>query len=139
MCSRKAANQPAIVPQSDGRQDRVLHFKACPGFAETLNILERVVAEEKLAAEIIPVTLASDVQLDFPGSPTILVDGEDLFPTKPTPPAAGSTPRPKARRTTQPRRGACSANGTKPVTTFSQRRWSISPVCASGWIRCRVS
>jgi hypothetical protein len=70
------------VPQSDGRQDRVLHFKACPGFAETLNILERVVAEEKLAAEIIPVTLGFDVQLDFPGSPTILVEGEDLFSTK---------------------------------------------------------
>ena len=60
----------------------LLHFDACPGFAETLTILERVVAEEKHAAEIISVTLDSDGQLNFPGSPTILVDGEDLFPTK---------------------------------------------------------
>jgi hypothetical protein len=60
----------------------VLHFEPCPGFAETLNILERVVAEEKLAAEIIPVTLGSDVRLDFPGSPTILADGDCIFLTK---------------------------------------------------------
>lgn len=58
----------------------LLRFKGCPGFTETLSILERVVAEEGLAAKIVPVTLGFDELPDFPGNPTILVDGEDLFP-----------------------------------------------------------
>jgi hypothetical protein len=60
----------------------LLHFEGCPGFTETLGILERAVAEEGMTAEISPVTLGPDDWASFPGSPTILVDGEDLFPTK---------------------------------------------------------
>ena len=58
----------------------LLRFEGRPGFRETLSILERVVAEESLAAEILPITLDSGDQPDFSSSPTVLVDGEDLFP-----------------------------------------------------------
>jgi hypothetical protein len=33
----------------------ILHFKGCAGFVEALNILERIVAEEDLAIEVVPV------------------------------------------------------------------------------------
>ena len=60
----------------------ILHFEGCAGFVEALNILERIVAEEGLAIEVVPVLLNSSDWSDFPGSPTILVDGQDLLPTK---------------------------------------------------------
>ncbi len=60
----------------------LLYFEGCPGFAPTLGILERVVAEEGLVAEIVPVALDPHDPRAFFGSPTVLVDGEDLFPTE---------------------------------------------------------
>lgn len=57
----------------------LLSFEGCPGSLETLGILERVIAEEGLAAEITPVTPDPGDWSSFPGSPTILVNGEDLF------------------------------------------------------------
>ena len=60
----------------------LLHFEGCPGFTETLDILERVVAEEGVVAEILPAMPGPKAGPGFPGSPTILVDGEDLFPTE---------------------------------------------------------
>lgn len=41
-----------------------------------------MVAQEGLAAEILPVIPDPDDWSGFPGSPTILVDGEDLFPVE---------------------------------------------------------
>ncbi len=58
----------------------LLYFEGCPGFARTLSTLEKVVAEEGIAAEIVPVALGPHDRSVFPGSPTVLVDGEDLFP-----------------------------------------------------------
>jgi hypothetical protein len=49
---------------------------------ETLGILRRVVAAEGIAVDVAPVLLSPSDRSDFPGSPTILVDGEDLFPAK---------------------------------------------------------
>ncbi len=58
----------------------LLHFEGCLGSVETLYILERVIAEEGLEAEVVPVALGAGKRPDLPGSPTVLVDGEDLFP-----------------------------------------------------------
>lgn len=60
----------------------LLHFEGCPGSTEVLGILENVVVQEGLAAEILPVIPDPDDWSDFPGSPTILVNGEDLFPAE---------------------------------------------------------
>jgi hypothetical protein len=58
----------------------LLHFEGCSGSVETLDILERVIAEEGLEVEVVPVVLGAGERPDLPGSPTVLVDGEDLFP-----------------------------------------------------------
>ena len=60
----------------------LLHFEGCPGSTEVLGILENVVVQEGFAAEILPVTPDPGDWSDFPGSPTILVNGEDLFPAE---------------------------------------------------------
>ncbi len=60
----------------------LLHFEGCPGSTEVLGILENVVVQEGFAAEILPVIPDPDDWSDFPGSPTILVNGVDLFPAE---------------------------------------------------------
>jgi hypothetical protein len=60
----------------------LLHFEGCPGSVEVLGILARVIAQEGLSAEISPVTPGPGDLSDFPGSPTILVNSEDLFPAE---------------------------------------------------------
>ena len=60
----------------------LLYFEGCPGFAETLGILESVIAQRGLAAEIVPVLPDPEDWSNFPGSPTILANGEDLFPVE---------------------------------------------------------
>jgi hypothetical protein len=58
----------------------LLHFEGCPGAKKALEVLQEVISAEGLSDEIIPVTYSSADRSDFPGSPTILVEGEDLFP-----------------------------------------------------------
>lgn len=58
----------------------LLYFEGCPGFEEALAVLEKTVEEEGLATRVEAIKLDSGDHPDFPGSPTILVDGEDLFP-----------------------------------------------------------
>ncbi len=60
----------------------LLYFEGCCGSAKTVGIVESAVAEEGIAAEIVTTTLGPDDRRVFPGSPTILVDGEDLFPAQ---------------------------------------------------------
>ena len=60
----------------------LLHFEGCPGSTVVLGIFERLTAQEGLVAEISPVTPGPGDRSDFPGSPTILVNGEDLFPAE---------------------------------------------------------
>ena len=60
----------------------LLHFEGCPGSTQVLGILENVVVQEGFSAEILPVIPNPDGWSDFPGSPTILVNGEDLFPAE---------------------------------------------------------
>jgi hypothetical protein len=62
----------------------ILHFDGCPTYRVTENTLRQVLAEEGMQADIELVAVNSDEQaqrLRFPGSPTIRVDGRDLFPT----------------------------------------------------------
>ena len=62
----------------------VLYFDGCPTCEAATKTLRAVLAEAGLEADIQLVVVHSDEearQLRFPGSPTIRVDGRDLFPT----------------------------------------------------------
>lgn len=62
----------------------ILYFDGCPTYRVANETLKRVLAEEGIAAEIRMVAVNTDeeaTRLRFPGSPTIRVDGRDLFPT----------------------------------------------------------
>lgn len=59
----------------------VLHWEGCPSTPETLELLERVLAERGLGehVELREVKTQEDAEaLRFPGSPTIRVDGRDV-------------------------------------------------------------
>jgi hypothetical protein len=61
----------------------LLWWEGCPSYPETLSDLERGLAEEGVEAEVESVEVTSDEQAEaerFPGSPTIRIDGEDVFP-----------------------------------------------------------
>ncbi len=61
----------------------VLYFDGCPTYEAAAKTLRAVLAEEGLEAEVELVAVDSDEEagrLRFPGSPTMRVDGEDLFP-----------------------------------------------------------
>jgi hypothetical protein len=63
----------------------LLWWEGCPSHPETLADLERVLREEGINAELRRVEIESDEQArreHFPGSPTIRVDGEDIFPAE---------------------------------------------------------
>jgi hypothetical protein len=61
----------------------VLYFDGCPTYETAAKTLRAVLEEEGVEAEAHLVAVNSDEeagQLRFRGSPTIRVDGEDLFP-----------------------------------------------------------
>lgn len=61
-----------------------LYWEECPSHEETLARLRAVLAEEGIEVPVRVIRVETDEQaraLGFPGSPTIRVDGEDLFPT----------------------------------------------------------
>jgi len=61
----------------------VLYFDGCPTHQAAEKILRRLLAQEGAEAEVELVAANTDEEarrLRFPGSPTIRVDGEDLFP-----------------------------------------------------------
>jgi len=59
------------------------YFPGCPNAAETLYNLQQLIDEGVLAAEEVKITKVEDEQLahqvSFQGSPSILVDGLDLY------------------------------------------------------------
>lgn len=61
----------------------VLHVEGCLGYEATERNLREVLAEESMeAAEVELVEVRTDEEarrLRFPGSPTVRVDGRDLF------------------------------------------------------------
>jgi hypothetical protein len=61
----------------------VLYFDGCPTYLEAEKILRKVLAQKGAESEVALVAVNTDQEaqeLRFPGSPTIRVDGEDLFP-----------------------------------------------------------
>ena|SRR5215208_8466352 len=64
-------------------QMEILYFDGCPTYLEAEDTLRRILEEEGVDAEVELVAVNTDEEaqeLRFPGSPTIRVDGEDLFP-----------------------------------------------------------
>ena len=62
----------------------VLYFKGCPSYEAAVSVLAEVLAETGIDAEVKLVSVETDAdaqKLRFVGSPTIRVDGRDLFPT----------------------------------------------------------
>src|SRR5919106_1998037 len=67
----------------------LLWWEGCPSHPEALADLERVLREEDVDAPVKLVEIESDEQARrerFPGSPTIRLDGEDIFPAEETEP-----------------------------------------------------
>jgi hypothetical protein len=61
----------------------ILYFDGCPTYRVTEKTLREVIAEEGMDADIQLVAVNTDDEAQrvrFPGSPTIRVDSEDLFP-----------------------------------------------------------
>jgi hypothetical protein len=61
----------------------LLWWEGCPSYAETRADLERSLAAAGLDSHVEMVKIESDEQARherFPGSPTIRIDGEDVFP-----------------------------------------------------------
>lgn len=61
----------------------VLYFDACPTYENAERSLRKSLADRGIHAEVELVAVNTDEEarrLRFPGSPTIRVDGEDLFP-----------------------------------------------------------
>ena len=61
----------------------LLWWEGCPSYPEALDDLRRSLAEEGVDAEVEMVEVQSDEQARaerFPGSPTIRIDGEEIFP-----------------------------------------------------------
>jgi hypothetical protein len=62
---------------------QVLYFDGCPTYGAAVKTLKKVLADEGVQAEVELVAVNTDRDarsLRFPGSPTIRVDGRDLFP-----------------------------------------------------------
>ena len=59
----------------------VLYFEGCPTYRVAEEALRGMLAQEDAKVELVAVKTDEEAQrLRFPGSPTIRVDGEDLFP-----------------------------------------------------------
>ena len=61
----------------------ILYFDGCPSYRTAEKMLREVLTEQGIEAEVELVAVNTDEEterLRFPGSPTIRVNGEDLFP-----------------------------------------------------------
>jgi hypothetical protein len=61
----------------------ILYFDGCPTYRTAEKTLEEVLTEQGIEAQVELVAVNTDEEagrLRFPGSPTITVDGLDLFP-----------------------------------------------------------
>jgi len=64
-------------------QIEILYFDGCSTYRKADETLRGVLAREEVEADVSLVAVNTDeeaTRLRFPGSPTIRVDGEDLFP-----------------------------------------------------------
>lgn len=63
----------------------VLHIKGCPGTPTTVEIIEEVLREEGIPGRVSVREVRTNAEarrLRFPGSPTIQLEGHDLFPLR---------------------------------------------------------
>lgn len=63
----------------------VLYVPGCPNFQPAVERIKKVLVSEALRADIEKVTVNSDAEaraLNFPGSPTIRINGSDVEPDK---------------------------------------------------------
>ncbi len=61
----------------------LLWWEGCPSHPEALAVLRRILREEGVEADVSRVQIEDDEQArreQFPGSPTIRIDGEDIVP-----------------------------------------------------------
>jgi hypothetical protein len=56
----------------------VLYIQDCPGYRPTLAAIEKILAEEKIAAAVTPIEVTSANAPGFPGSPTVWINGKDI-------------------------------------------------------------
>lgn len=66
---------------------QILYFDGCPNYLRAEETLRGVIAREGVEADIELVAVNTDEEarrLRFPGSPTIRLEGEDLFPSEAT-------------------------------------------------------
>jgi len=80
----------------------VLYFDGCPTYRAVEETLRGVLARTDTEAEVEVVAVDTNEEaqrLRFPGSPTIRVDGEDLFPV---PDRVGSWSAPRYSRSASP-------------------------------------
>ncbi len=86
----------------------ILYFDGCPTYSEAEETWREVLAQGGAEVELVAVGSDEEARrLRFPGSPTIRVDGRDLFPSPPPNArtggwAAASTRRPRASRVRRP-------------------------------------
>jgi len=62
----------------------ILYFDGCPGHRTAEKALKEVLADESVETEVDTIAVNTDEEarrLRFPGSPTIRVEGGDLFPS----------------------------------------------------------
>lgn len=70
-------------PDNPRRRIEILTFEGCPNHAGALELVERVLSETGVGADVELVDVpdsATAERLRFLGSPTILVDGRDIEP-----------------------------------------------------------
>ena len=59
----------------------LLYFEGCPSYLKAEETLRGVLTREDAEIELVAVNTDEEARrLRFPGSPTIRIDGEDLFP-----------------------------------------------------------
>ena len=61
----------------------VLYFSGCPNYLPTLDRLRAILGQEGIAAEVFEIEVKDESiaeALEFPGSPTIRIDGFDIEP-----------------------------------------------------------
>ncbi len=61
----------------------ILYFEGCPTYVAATRTLREVLAEQGAEVDVELVAVNTDqeaTRLRFPGSPTLRVDGKDLFP-----------------------------------------------------------
>lgn len=72
----------------------ILYVPGCPNYQPTLERIQEVLASESVRGEIHEVPVKTEAQakaLQFPGSPTIRINGEDVEPHQPSAPSLDCT------------------------------------------------